>query len=189
MVPAPRDRPNDAPAPPRDLILLREMYQALPHPSVRWQTEPGGQFLDALFMCVEEHQAKGVATALGISTQAIYYMLECTRPSRPRRWPSPHDLRDINAAWRAVRTAMNAGRSVRRKSPEYVPVHQALIELLDQQFTLRDVALAMKVPSRQLNRFIQTPLDSPEAVARAIEELLPQQAADRLLQDNPAWRE
>lgn len=188
MVPAPRDRPDDTADPPADLVRLNELYQALPHPTVRWQTQPGRQFLDTLFVCTEHHSVKEVASALGISAPAIYYMMERPRPARPRTWPSPEDLRALNVTWRAVRAAIGAGRRVRRKSPEYAAVHRELTKLLER-FPLRDLALAMGVPSRQLTRFTQPPLDSPEAVARAIGELLPNQGAERTANDNPAWRE
>jgi hypothetical protein len=175
MVPAPRARPEDGPVPP-DLLHLRELYQALPHPRARWQTEPGGRFLDLLFACVDEHHERAVAAALNVSITGVHYMLERPRLARPRPWPSQDELRTINAAWRVMHACRK--RTVRRTSTAYIPVHRALVVLL-HQYTLGDIALAMNVPLRSLVRFIEPPLASPEDVARAIDELLPNQAGER----------
>ncbi len=179
----PRPRPAAGASRP-DLKHLITLYRHLPHPSVRWQTIPGGQFLDLLFVCVEFHGPQAVAHAQKSSTQGLQYMLTRLRPRHPRPWPAPQDLRDLHVAWRAVRAAHLAGTVVRRTSPGYTPIHEALTELLTRNFTVLDVALAMGVPARQLARFTQPPLGSPAAIARAIESLLPTHRAC-----TPDWRD
>lgn len=187
MVPVPHGLP-DPETPPSDLFHLRELHRSLPHPLVRWQTEPGRRFLDLLFAAVEHYDLKTVADALGMSVQGVDYMLNRVRLSQPRRWPSPDDLRDLNAAWRAIRAAREFRRTVRRTSPEYLPVNRALCVLLDQQFDLGDIALAMDVPRRHLTRFVEPPLGSADDVARAIDGLLPKPAGEHA-SENTAWRD
>jgi hypothetical protein len=157
---------------PEDLVRLRVLHDNLPHRKVRWQTQPGNAFLDALFEAVDRHKAKTVAEVLGRTPQGVYYMMNRKRFSKPRPWPTQGDLRELRTAWRSVAADIDLARSISRQDTRYIAVHTALTNLL-HRFAFLEVSLALGVPARQLHRFEEPPLDSPEVLARAIEKVLP----------------
>lgn len=186
MASAPQVDPPDSPQ--EDLSLLYGRYIALPPPFVRWQTRQGWDFMDDVLAATDLHGVKAVAGVLGISPQGVYYILSRRRPQSQHAWPAPDDLRDLSTAWRRARMDV-ARRRVRRSSAEYIGVHQALKRLMDRGFIVREIALAMGVPIRQLNRFLQPPLESPKALAQAVHEALARDEGADPARDNPDCQE
>ncbi len=166
MVPAPRHAEGDG----ADLRDLHELYQALcgvngPPPFMRWKTPAGRDFLLALDNAVSRHQARTVARALGVSTQAVYRMRDLTVPARPRPWPRQEELRALRAAWRPVEAAHGRQNAIPRTSEEFRAVHEALQALLKEGFDLTVIASALRVRRRRLERFLGEPLISPHRLA------------------------
>ncbi len=152
------------PAPEPDahhqLDQLHAMYVDLPPRVVRWRTQAGQKFLVALDDAVAAHGIRPVASALGVTTQAIYLMRDHTVNRQARPWPTQEDLRDLRAALRTVASAASRQYSVGRTSTEYRQIHEALIPLLER-FAIGDLATALGIRTRQLSRFTDPPLPPP----------------------------
>lgn len=157
-----------------DLEQLRVAYAQLPHKQVRWRTAPGQDFLTALAKAVDRYGRREVAAALGCSAPGVDYMLHRRRVRSPPLYPTQSDLLDLLHAWAVVEAQAEAGTTVRRHDPAFIPVHRAL-NRLSQRFDVNLIALAAKIPLRKLKRFTHAPMPPPQAIARAVREALPKE--------------
>lgn len=148
---------------PIDLGDLRRRYDELPAKSVRWKTDVGREFLDLVDAATSDYPVRIVAEALGMTHQGIYVMRWRRRQDRTENWPSEEQLRDFRAAWRVVEARRAQCQYVRRNSRAFEDVHVALMALRST-FSYRVVTRALNIPSRDLKRFLDSPLHSPAEV-------------------------
>lgn len=150
---------------PMDLVQLRAEYEALPHGRVRYATKPGQQFQDHLDEAIERHGMAAVVEVLPIQRQSVYRIREMHRRSRAAAWPAADELRELWAAYRVAEPLFRAPRRTRRRSEEYLAVHRALSKLLEAGYQQTHIALAAKIPARQLRRYVQAPREAIDMLA------------------------
>lgn len=163
---------------PLDLRLLGQLHSQLPPAPVRFRSVPGQAFLRELRAvdATGRYNTRKLAVALDVAPQTIIAMKKRRFLRDPPLWPKDSELRDLRAAWRVA--VMISRPSVRRQDPQFAPVHEALMALLDQGFAVPEIALAVPMSPRRLRTFLHPPLPSPAELARAIQAAFPRQGTD-----------
>jgi hypothetical protein len=142
-----------------DLVMLREMWDALPSKHYRWRTDQGRIFLLALADAVSEYQAPACAAALSLTSAGVRGLLQRQLPRNLTPYPSQEELRPLLRAWRAVQLADRSGRSIARSDPLYVPIHEAVTRAAGT-YDIQVLASAMRERPRRIERFLAPPISN-----------------------------
>ncbi len=132
------------------MARLLALKRQLPPPSVRWETQPGTEFLDLLFEIWDSGASvRDIARTLDYSEQAVRNMLSRKR-GQSRPWPSREETAALAGALHGV--------PADPEDETYPAAYRALTGLL-RRYALQDLAAAVKMPPAKLKRYTRRPID------------------------------
>lgn len=150
------------PMPPEITSRLRAAFEALPPAAARFRCENGRQFLLMIRRACEQYGARQVGDAIGMSISSVYKMCHRELPRRIYAYPTEQQMTPVRRAWSDVESRWAVGRQVRRGSPMFVAVQEALAALR-AEITTDEIMIAVALgtePSR-LRIFDENPLRRP----------------------------